>query len=195
MRIVLAAILTLLARPAEACSPPYNVPHELDAAEQAVDTSAPSAIGGLAVDVQRGAGPRSDGCFGGSQMTTSCDDTGFVTLTFAPATDDRTPADRMGYEVLVTSGDAPFALEGAVRSDGRIVFVWSDGATDDQEALDFTLAVTPIDLAGNRGPTSEARVTDAGGFVRGIGGGGEGVALYALIEWLRRARRLSIQPA
>ncbi len=41
---------------------------------------------------------------------------------------------------------------------------WIDGATDNQEPIDFTLAVTAVDLAGNESvPSSPIRVSHPGG--------------------------------
>jgi hypothetical protein len=45
-----------------------------------------------------------------------------------------------------------------------LALAWADPATGDQEALDFTLALTAVDLAGNESaPSSPIRVRHPGG--------------------------------
>jgi hypothetical protein len=156
MRFVAAIVVALaFATGAPACSIAI-VPHELDAAEQAVDRSAPSPPEVSVASIKRGRaaepGP------GGLVVANSCDDIGMITLRLNGATDDRTVADRMGYVVVVSEG-APEGLQpaDAVRAPaGELVLHWIDGATNDQEPLDFTVSVLAVDLAGNRSSASEA---------------------------------------
>lgn len=121
-----------------------------DQAEQAVDGQPPETPATGAVAVHRGRGPEGTGC-GGS--ATSCDDIGRINL-IVQASDDRTPAHAMGYRFAVVRGRAPIGLFARGTdfkyADGTTVSLWwDDGASDDQEDLDFDLEVRALDRAGN----------------------------------------------
>jgi hypothetical protein len=153
------------APPAAACSFGPQVEHRIDASEQALDDTPPSAVEGASYSVQRGVGPRQQGC--GQQMMTSCDDIGLITLEMGQATDDRTQRGALGYRLEVVAGAAPPDAGWptvAVRADdgGRIFLPWVDGSSDEQEAFDLTFRVRAVDLAGNEGPPTELRIRDAG---------------------------------
>jgi hypothetical protein len=169
-RIVVAAAVVCLGGPsfAEACSSVYQR-HELDAAEQQIDRQppAPAQVPADVVRVLR-RGTRSD---------SSCANIGLIQIAFTGAKDDRTPRERIGYLITHVAGTLPYGL--SLPSDARLatpvagdvsgeVFLlalaWADPATGDQEALDFTLALTAVDLAGNESaPSSPIRVRHPGG--------------------------------
>lgn len=165
---VLAAVATLAAAwPAKttlACSLAPQPPHTLDPQAQATDTVAPAAPELSLGDIRRGKDPDTDysSC---SQSATSCDDLGSIALQVS-ARDDQTTADHMGYTFEVTAGQPPSNLylpSGAVRTRaGNVYLYWNDGATDDEETIDFTLAVHAVDLAGNTGPAATLRVQHPG---------------------------------
>jgi len=134
----------------------------------ALDSTPPEALAEMDVEVRRGRGPEQSGC--GGHSSTSLDDLGWVLLTFAAPGDDRTPAEKMGYMVALTAGEPPEGMhfpsepwrafsheEGAA-----LQLSWVDGASDDQESVDFTVTVTPMDLAGNQGPAFEVRIREGG---------------------------------
>lgn len=88
------------------------------------------------------------------KSTTSCDDLGFLTLTFpAPL-----PAETVGYAFEVLAGHPPDGLlpsdplRAITRQDGThgLTLTWIDGATLEQEPLSFVLGIRTVDCAGNR---------------------------------------------
>lgn len=160
----LAALSWVAPRRAQACSYGPLPPHPTDPAEAAVDGTPPSAIAKPSFTVKRGHGPEGS-C--GSQSSDSCADTGSISVHFEPATDDRTDAATMGYQVEVVDGVAPTDPtwpSSAVRAyDGNtLYFHWSDGESDEQETIDFTLALRAVDRAGNQGPATEIRIRHGG---------------------------------
>jgi hypothetical protein len=172
---VVAALLCLAflaaSEPAYACEPATNGTLEVgdDHAGEA-----PSGIAGPSATVHRGNGPDSTGC--GQSSSTSCDDMGSVILNFEVATDVDSTRESVGYRVEVIAGTAPGSsfsqstdqvLVPSFHSDdehiGTLYFHWDDGATDDQEGIDFTITLTPVDANGNEGPTSDPiRIQDEG---------------------------------
>jgi len=99
---------------------------------------------------------------------------GVISLTLWGARDDLTDEDSIGYRIYTIAGVLP---EGFVNADStifaeplelseyRIALFWNDGGTDYQEAFNFTLAVTAIDLAGNESDLSNfVIVGDKGGY-------------------------------
>ena len=177
-RIVVAAALACLLGPsvAEACSSVVEK-HELDAAEQQIDRQPPAAAQ-VPADVVRvlRRGIRAD---------TSCAGIGLIQIAFTGAKDDRTPRERIGYLITHVAGTLPYGLslpsyarlatpvagdtlQGLPRDLSGEVFLltlmWADPATGDQGALDFTLALTAVDLAGNESaPSAPIRVRHPGG--------------------------------
>lgn len=145
---MLGLLAFALPRAAQACSFSAN-PHQLDAAETAIDTTPPSTPVVGPITISRGHGPSRSGC---GSMASSCDDLGAVTFSLS-ATDDRTSAAMMGFRITASrpeSVEGLFPLDMDVRPyDGKMTVRWVDGATDDQESLDFDLEVRAIDLAGN----------------------------------------------
>lgn len=164
-RLLLAFAFTaplLAPKIATACSFAPQPIHSIDPAEEAEDNEPPERVEAVEVSVQRGHGPRNN-------VSTSCDDIGSVTLIPTPPSDNRTAPDELGYEIRLASGNAPDGLSfpsEAVRTmgeNGAIYLRWVDGATDDQEPIDFSITLTPVDLGGNRGPESEPfRIHDPG---------------------------------
>lgn len=162
-------------------------PEVLAVAPDPSDLEAPAAPALVAIDVRRGVGPR-----GG--MATSCDDLGFVTITVARPDDDPDLDDAVGYHLALVDGVLP---EGLTLSDDAwlgpdLSLIWIDGATDDQEALSFTLSLTPSDAAGNLGEPLLVDVADPGsvGSVGCDALGGRGSAAWVLgaAALLRRRR-------
>lgn len=100
-----------------------------------------------------------------------------IEIEFTGAKDDRTPRERIGYLVTHVAGTIPYGLSlpsyawiaRPVAGDDsgeafRLALMWTDPATGDQEALDFALALTAVDLAGNESaPSSPIRVRHPGG--------------------------------
>lgn len=162
--LVVGAWLVLLSRDAAACSYAGNAEHTLDPSEQAVDTAPPAAVGEPTYSVRRGRGPERSGC---SESGSSCDDIGGISVHLGEVSDDRTLPGEMGFWIELVSGSPPSGINlpsTLVRADSSrsLHFNWSDGADDDQEAIDFTLRIRAVDRAGNEGPPSELRIRDDG---------------------------------
>jgi hypothetical protein len=190
--------MLLVTSDAAACSPIPNQLHEIDPAEADVDRTPPSVVATVG-PVYRGHGYKQTGAC--SWSGDSCMDSGSFSINVKP-TDDRTSPERMGYIVRLVDGNPPGLAENqlgiAIRSsytDGSmLVFYWDDGATDDQEPIDFTLEVTPIDLAGNEGEPVLVEVHDPGSGGCGAGSplaGHLGITLLAVLASivLRTGRR------
>jgi len=204
MRLALTASLCALAATAlapadaRACSFIGNSPYELDAAEQAVDTTPPPAIVEADATVsRRGTGPSCEGL--GSTSSSSCDDIGMFSVRLTPGVDDRTADGDLGYRVVLVSGSLPKGMTLPAHTvkppfGHELLLFWDDGATDDQEAFSATLGVIPVDRAGNEGPMFEVRVSDGGS---GCAAGGRVpeqaawvvLALLLMIANRERARR------
>lgn len=160
MKVVLALLLFCAtgATGAAACS--IVVPwHEVEADAAGIDTSAPDPPAVAVESIRRGhAASRTET---GAIVATSCDDIGFIALYLEkPATDDLASAAEMGYVIRLVDGEAPRDLMPVDRAiyageEGRLILHWVDGATSDQEPLDFTIEIAPVDRAGNEGPSSE----------------------------------------
>lgn len=168
MRNTILPFVTVLAtalapRAAVACS--IWTP-TIERTEASDDDQPPSAIGEVAVEVRRGH------CFSGS----SCSDIGNVILTFRPSQDDR-PDDSDGelqtnimYDIQRAPAEAPQdgeVLRGLAafhQPDGsvQLYLTWVDDVGEVQEPLDYELLITPVDLAGNAGPSTTVPVSHPG---------------------------------
>jgi hypothetical protein len=174
-------------------SPPALV---LDPQAQASDTTPPSVPVANVESIRRGQGPTTyANC---SQSVSSCDDFGSIGIALT-ATDDQAPTDKMGYRVEVVAGQLPDGLAlptgPVLLTGGHLYLHWIDGATDDQEAVSFTLAIRAVDLAGNTGPPANVEVSDGGSGCslvgRRIGSSWAATVVLLLMaaRFLRRSRR------
>lgn len=190
---------SLLPTSAWACTISGPGAHAIDPTEAEVDHTAPHPPTGLqVVDIQRGTGPACDRS--GVCSSTSCDDIAWIRLAWTPGGDDRTVDADLGARVRVVSGTAPegmWPFDDAVRpfAAGTLDLVWIDGATDDQEALDFTIEVAELDRAGNESTPTRLRVTHRGTTTTGptkgcsvVGTTGAAALLLVLPAIARRRR-------
>lgn len=161
MYTALAAAL-LASTPALACSMPGI--DEFILSDSVLDGDAPLAPVVEELLITRGRGPQRSGPFGGSSMS-SCDDLGFLSLVLSQPADDRHDAEELGYYVEHVAGTLPDGMyvPGEPLRGPELPLHWGDGATNDQEPLDFTLRVRAVDEAGNIGDPVEVDVTDEGG--------------------------------
>lgn len=161
---LLAAGVWMVPQVADACSS-FGVEEAVPDTSLS-DSEAPAAVGDVDVSIKRGRAPD---CRLGTCSSSSCDDIGFLQLSFDAPEDDQTAGGDLNYQIEVVEGDAPDGLIPSFvfrtfEGPGQISLQWGDGATDDQEALDFTIVVRAVDLAGNVGPDSEPIViADSGG--------------------------------
>ena len=173
---VTIAALQLTASPAEACCfGPLR--HVLEPGEQLEDSEPPGTVEVIKVKVKRGRAP----------VRTSLDDLGSIGLIISPPADDRTPVDKMGYRLKHLKGEMPAGLlpDYDVRpSENEIYLCWVDGASNDQEPLDFLISVSAVDLGGNLGLPTSVHVTHPGSTGCGTVGGGfsqPGLVVYLLL--------------
>jgi hypothetical protein len=159
-----ASALPLFApAPARACNVAAPTAHVVDPAMQATDQMAPTLSPIPAPVIGRGFAPA--GCSGSSS---SCDDIGVIQIE-PKATDDMTPADRIGFRITLAAGTLPSGLTlpaDTIDLPPGFPFVgltWVDGATNDQDPLDFTLSIVAVDLAGNESAPQAVAVHDDGG--------------------------------
>lgn len=117
----------------------------------------------LGVDVTRGRGPRRSFL---TSSVTSCDDLGSIQIAVARPAGDPDDETTVGYRLETIDGSLPDGL--ALWDDAGpllgpdLSLTWNDGAEDDQDPFDVTLAVFPVDGAGNEGEPTEVRLTDDG---------------------------------
>jgi hypothetical protein len=163
--LLIAVVAGIASRPApaHACGFAGPTPHTIDPAMQAIDQVPPTLPPIPPPQITRGKAPEWSGC---GQTASSCDDVGTVGLQ-VQATDDVTAPGKIGYRLTLMGGSLPegLALPGAIEPYANaLVLIWSDGRTDDQEDIDFTLSVVAIDLAGNESAPQTVRVSDHPGF-------------------------------
>jgi len=150
-------------------------------------TAPPSAPAHLSTEIRRGVGPETEGCTGEASAS-SCDGVGRITLRVSPSTDDRTPAEQIGYRMIVVDGTPP---EGAGLGDEPVLLLhdsylflgWSDDAEDEQESVDFTVVLIAVDAAGNESAPSDEIHIRHGGRDPGcaVDGGGRRTPTAAVI--------------
>jgi hypothetical protein len=137
---------------------------------QATDQVAPTLDPLPPPTIGRGYAP--SGCSGSGS---TCDDIGTVLIT-PSAMDDMTPPDGIGFRITLAGGTLPpgFTLPtGAIKREpsyAYLLLTWVDGATDDQDAIDFTLSIVAVDLAGNESAPQTVVVKDSGAGSGGSGG-------------------------
>jgi len=191
--LVLLAILD--AREAQACKPSLPAKHVVDPGRQATDRQAPRLTMTPSVIVHRGVDPDLSACDRNPTGDT-CLDNGQLIIVVA-ATDDQTPAAESGFRLAVAGGRPPDGLHlpaHDVRAlDGQIILPWADSATNGPEPFSFALSVSPVDGAGNVGPSFTISVASEGDGGCAVGGGGRPgtwLLLALLLFWaaLRRER-------
>lgn len=195
----LAALLALAdSRPASACSLLTNDDFQEDPA-QAGDATPPGAVTGSA-EVFRNEEEEGVGC----TQVAGCGDIAAIRLDVS-ATDNATPADRMGYLVTVVGGEPPAGLVGesfgGIRSTpvtgygGELIFYFD---FNDRAGFQLDLEVRAVDLGGNLGPPTifsvgEAAPDEGGCRTSGSATSG-GLVLLAIagVVLRRRARRSTL---
>jgi hypothetical protein len=146
--------------------------HQIDPAEQGVDTRAPDRVVAEVGRIVRGR----------AGYVAACDHLGTIEVELVHFQDDRTPVEKLGYRVTLLDGTPPerfqvppyegfFQAPEEVRlpviwpagARPRFLLHWVDGAQDEQEPFDFRFVVTAVDLAGNESePSAPIRATHPG---------------------------------
>jgi hypothetical protein len=127
--------------------------HRVDVELGSTDTSAPEAPVLVEVAAFRRNGMT---CTLASCVANSCGNTGTVRIALAPAADERTPVDELGYRLVLVSGVLPASMKelvGVGLAGDRPVFLRP--AFEEVPALDVMLAAVAIDAAGNESAPSE----------------------------------------
>ena len=186
--VVVVAAVAGLAPDARACSPLGYPSHVVIPSMQATDQTPPTLPAIPPPEIHR-----SDGS--GQGCDNYCPSVGSIRIA-ALATDDMTAPDKIGYRFTLEAGALPegFSLPAAdIETAGPSVGLFWSGDTRD-EAVDFTLQVIAIDLAGNESAPQTVRVAhDPGGACAVAGGAGRraplaGLLLAALLVAARRSR-------
>ena len=135
---------------ARACTPFAASLHTIDPAQVGVDQTPPRLAKPVVADLQ-------DFDTGSSGCPAKCGSDHGATLTNL-ATDDMTPAEKIGYRVTLVAGAAQYlstnagnAADGA--ADGTFRVFW-DGGDD----FDFTIQLVAVDAAGNESAPQTVRI-------------------------------------
>jgi hypothetical protein len=156
LAFVAAVTLVAAEEATQACK--LAVPRPLVLDPQSSDTTPPSAPTATVGSIRRGKGPETNGC---NQSASSCDDLGSIDIAVTAADDEATP-DRLGFQLELADGALPSGLtlpSGPVLATaGHLYLAWVDGATDEQEAIAFTVTIRAVDLAGNISPPTTVKV-------------------------------------
>jgi hypothetical protein len=182
------------AQSALACSF-FVLEHQVDPSEVGVDTTAPEVVIDR-VRIQEGVGSEQNGACGAGR--TSCYDIGTITIEIGTISDDRTPAEEMGYRVEI-DGDFPGdGLSGmsegmVIRADNGVLYLnFIDPDPENKNSWDFSLRVIAVDLAGNESEPSRDFSFEQEAGCRADDGGADQAWLFApFVPWLWSRRRRS----
>jgi hypothetical protein len=179
--MVVAAVGPLWQTRAQACSLLGPTSHIIDNAMVGIDQTPPTLPQPKVARIERHDGT-------GCRSSDSCGDFVSVQITNL-ATDDMTPAEKIGYQVSLVAGSGFTPPMGDVDPgiiDGTY-WLYLDGNPDD---IDFTLTMVAIDAAGNRSAPQTVHVYEETGWCS-IGHGHSGAFTLAGVVFLLRvaARR------
>jgi len=148
----------LAAATATACLNYFSTVSPLTESDPEADVPPPAQPVLIAVEVYRG-----KGWFCGPDGQSSyCAEYGHFRLRFE--TPDTT-GQRPFYLLELVDGELPEGFGINTTTPLSMVRIdWDDGATFDQEPLDFTLRVTPVNVAGEEGPPLQVPVFHPGTF-------------------------------
>ena len=121
--------------------------HRVDVGLRAQDARPPDRPLVVSVDAFRRNGMT---CTRASCVQNSCGDTGTIRIELAPAADDATPPDELGFRLTLVRGQLPPSLRDAVGvtlAAGRPLYLRP--AFEELPTLDIELAAVAVDAAGN----------------------------------------------
>jgi hypothetical protein len=148
---VVATVVVAWRADARACDPVGDFPHTVDPVMQATDQTPPTLPAIPEPTIHYGADD-SSGC-----GATKCGDATYIGIA-AVATDDITAANHIGYRLSLVDGalppntTLPTTALAPFLDQIRVYF------PHDTVALDFTLEVVAVDLAGNESPPQTVHV-------------------------------------
>jgi hypothetical protein len=123
-------------------------------AEKKVDNQAPERVEAQLVQVLPGDG------YDLSGNVVGCVGDASAAIRILRAEDNRTVPENIGFRLILVDGELPneemyFPKEPVRTYDGFLYVMWLVGRSGPIEAVDFTIAIAAVDLAGNEGPISE----------------------------------------
>lgn len=185
--VLLVLTASSFAGRARACEPWVPSEQTIDPAQVGVDQTPPQLAQPSVAELQKND-------TGGTGCTPKCGSDHSARVTNL-ATDDTTPADRIGYRVALVAGAAP-NLSTGLRNDipvlattvGLAVF-WNG---DDD--FDFTIQVIAVDAGGNESAPRTVQISSGGGCSVGHRRDGDLVALVVVALALASARARRVPP-
>lgn len=152
---ILIALSVTYSQATFSCDRVALTPHTIDAAEKEIDRQPPGRVEARLTHVLPGDGH--DFLTGDDVF---CVGDASAGLQILRAEDNRTTEEHMGFRLILVEGDLPdeetyFPREPVRAYRGVLSVLWLVGRLDPIEAVDFTIAIAAVDLAGNQGPMSE----------------------------------------
>lgn len=150
---LLGAALSGASAPASGCIFAPPVLHRVDAALRAADVSAPATPVVVSVDAFRRNGMT---CTRASCVANSCGSTGTVRIDLAPSADDVTPADELGFRLVLVRGELPESMRASIDvplAAGQTVYLRP--GFDELPLVHVALAAVAVDAAGNESAPTE----------------------------------------
>lgn len=148
--------------PSRACTIGVNLAYDIDAPGASDDSEAPEAAQVESLKYRKGVQ-------GGRTTPVSidtCATLSIINIEMAPISDNVTRADDIGYEIEYSGDAMPSAMSRGSRvveaPTGKIVILWTP--EDYDEVNDFSIRLTSVDRAGNRGGSDEVHISDGFGF-------------------------------
>lgn len=188
---VLAASILALPATALPCGIDYPGRWERDPAEALVDFEPPGPARLRSLEVTRGM----QALFDGSPVDSCGERKGQrgaeLLVHLELPVDDRTPSTEIAFRQELVGPHLPPGYEAGTTFEeftrnGTIRLTWFE--RDDDDLLDFTMRLTPLDAAGNEGPRLDVHVRDEGVGCSAAGGGPSLLPLLVALGALRFRR-------
>ncbi len=166
--LLVGSLLMGAAEPASTCLFAPTELHRIDADLRGSDTAAPGTPVIVEVEAFRRNGTT---CTHANCVTNSCGDTGTVRIDLAPAADDGTPPDQLGYRLTLLRGELPDSMRSLVGvnlAGGRPFYLRP--SFDELPLLNLTFTAVAVDAAGNESaPTVPFEVDFEGCTLAAVG--------------------------
>ena len=150
----LMALSAMYSQATFSCERLVLMPHTIDAAEKEIDKRAPGRVEARLAHLLPGDGR--DFLTGDDVF---CMGDASAELQILRAEDNRTTEEQIGFRLILVEGELPdemyFPREPVRASGGFLSVMWLVGRLEPIKAVDFTIAIAAVDLAGNEGPMSQ----------------------------------------